>query len=406
LHADHGVLYAGSGGGLYTVTSAAVATLRGAYGSSTEVDMDSSATALVVVSPPLAYSYTPATTTFAQITDADFLARGSGDVELLDGYFLHREPSTRRFFHSDLNSATAYDALNFATKEGASDALVGLKADHLQALLAGERTCEFWRNAGTSGSPFERMENGLIELGCANGKTIAKLDNSIYLVASDYTVRRFDGFTPVRVSDHALEAWLKTVTLVSLRGYSYTQLGHLWYVLTAPEGCFAFDVVTQSWSERQSYGFSTWNWGNPVAAFGKILVGSTVSNVIAELSASTYAELAETHRCEWTYQPIRKRPGHRRQFHHSLEVEMEVGVGLTSGQGVDPRIMLDISDDSGKTWRAMPTKTIGALGNYRTTVRWSGLGSSEGTRTYRMAVSDPVKLSVFDAQLDCTGGAV
>src|SRR3990167_3928732 len=158
MHSDHGSLYVVSGGGFYTVTSAAVATLRGAVGSSTEIDIDSNVTDVVIVSPPNAYSW--ASSTFAQITDADFTSRGAGDVEHLDGFMLYREPSTARFFSSDLNSVTAYDALNFATAEGAPDTLVGMKVDHRQVFLAGEKSIELWENTGISGFPFERMING------------------------------------------------------------------------------------------------------------------------------------------------------------------------------------------------------------------------------------------------------
>lgn len=396
MHADHGSLYVVSGGGFYTVTSAASATFRGAVGSSTEIDMDSSTVGVVIVSPPNAYSYTLSGASFAQISDADFTARGAGDVEHLDGYMLFREPDTGRFFSSDLNSLTAYTSTMFATAEGSPDTLVGMKVDHRQIFLAGEKTCEFWENTGISGFPFERMINGFMELGCINGKTIAKIDNSLYFVASDYTVRRLDGFTPVRASTHAVEQWLKTVTLASLRGYSYTFEGHLWYLLTAPEGAYQFDVTTQLWSERLTYGAETWNWGNPVEFAGKVLFGSTTSNVIAELSATDYTENTGILRSEWTYQPVYFEGA--RVFHDKLELTLDVGVGLTSGQGSAPEVMLDISDDAGRTWTSMPNRSIGALGKYATKVTWHGLGSSY-QRVYRFAVSDPVKMAVVDAVL-------
>lgn len=405
LHSDHGLLYVVSGGGFYSVTTAAAATFRGAVGSSTEIDMDSNASAVVIVSPSNGYHYTPGTTTFAAISDADFTARGAGDVEHLDGYMLFREPGTARFFSSDLNSVSAYDALMFATAEGASDDLVGMKVDHRQIFLAGEKSVEIWENTGQSGFPFERMINGFLELGCVNGKTIAKGDNSIFFVASDYTVRRLDGFTPVRVSTHAVEQWLKGVTLASLRGWFYSLEGHLVYLLKATEGTRFFDIGTQLWHERLSYGFSTWNWGNPVEFNGKILVGSTTSNVIGELSPTTYADLGSTHRMEWTYQPVHMPEGSRRAFFRSLEVVLEAGVGLTTGSGSAPEILCDYSDDGGKTFNSLPNRSMGAIGQYRARVRWFGLGSTDSPhgRVFRLAVSDPVKVAVVDAILDYHG---
>lgn len=405
MHAAHGGLYVASGGGLYTVTSGAVATFRGAYGSSDEVDIDSSPTAVVIVSPPLAYAYTVSGATFAQITDSDFTSRGAGDVEFQGSRFLFREPDTGRFFGSDVNSATAYDALNFATAEGSPDALLGLKVDHEQVFLPGEKTCEFWRNTGGSGFPYERMENGIIELGCANGRTVAKGDNSLFFVASDYTVRRIEGFTPVRVSDFATEQWLRTVTLVSLRGWFFTLEGHLCYVLTAPEGARVFDITTQLWRELSTYGSEpVWNWGNPVEAFGKVLFGSTTSNVIAELSATVYTELTDTLRMEITWQPVYTE-GHR-AFHDRFEVAMATGVGLTSGQGSSPKALLSFSEDGGDTWFNLPDRDIGAIGKRETRVVWHGLGScaSAHGRVYRLAISDPVPVTIYDALLEVRGG--
>ena len=400
-HADHGLLYVVSGGGFYSVTSTPTATLRGAVGSSTEIDMDSNTAAVVVVSPPNAYHYTPATTTFAQITDSDFTARGAGDVEFCDNFMLFREPDTGRFFGADLGSVSAFDSLNFATAEGSPDTTVGLKVDQRQVLQFGERSLELWQNTGASGFPFTRLEPGFIERGCVNGKTVAKLDQSVFWVADDYTVRRLDGLTPVRVSDHSVEQWLRTVTLLSLRGFSYSLEGHLVYLLSAPEGCFAYDVTTQLWTEKQSYGYSSWNWAHPVAYDGKILVGSTTSNVVGELDPDSYADLADTHRAEWTYQPVYAEG--RTAFHHRLELMFDVGVGLTTGQGSDPEVMLSASDDGGRTWRAFPNKKLGPIGHYRQRVQWYALGSSR-QRVYRVAVSDPVKLTLTDTILDVTSG--
>jgi hypothetical protein len=404
LHADHGLLYAVSGGGFYSITSTPTATLRGAVGSSTEIDMDSNESAVVIVSPPNAYHYTPATTTFAAISDVDFTARGAGDVEFLDNYMLFREPDTARFFGADLGSVSAFNSLMFATAEGGPDTLVGMKVDHRNAILFGEKSVELWENTGASGFPFERMVNGFVEIGCANGKTVAKGDNSVWWVADDYTVRRLEGITPVRVSDHTVEQWLRSVTLVSLRGYFYSLEGHLCYVLRATEGCFVFDVTTQLWTERATYGEPSWNWANPVRFAGKVLVGSTDSNVIGELDPEYYYELGETLRMEWTYQPVYNDGA--RAFHDRIELIMETGVGLTSGQGSAPEVMLSFSDDGGRTWFNLPNRTLGPIGNYQHRVFWAGLGScaSQHGRVYRAAVSDPVRVAIVDTILSVRSG--
>ena len=86
-------------------------------------------------------------------------------------------------------------------------------------------------------------------------------------------------------------------------------------------------------------------------------------------------------------------------IHNSLELVAETGVGLVSGQGSDPQLTLEKSNDSGRTWLTMPTKSLGQIGEFKTRVKWSSLGSSR-YRRYRVSISDPVKVVIADAVLD------
>lgn len=399
LHAAHGYLYAVSGTSLYRIDSAKTATLLGDVGTVINIDVSSNTDSVVVVNNPAAYYWNGAT--FGTISDADFTARGAADVEFIDNYLLFREPDSGRFFGSDVSSATAYDSLYFATAEGYADDLVGLKTDHRQVLLFGSESVEIWENTGRSGFPFERSINGLIELGCIAGRSIAKMDNSVFWVASDYTVRRLEGITPVRVSTHAVEQFLVDNTASSATAYSYAQDGHLFYVLTLPEGTWVYDATAREWHERHNYDKDNYLAQCRAQVFGLELVGNSETNEIGYFDNSTYTEWGDTQRMEWTYQPVYAEG--RRAFHKRLEVVLEVGVGLATGQGSAPEIMLDYSDDAGRTWVSMPNRSIGAVGEYRTRVVWHGLGSAS-QRVYRMAVSDPVKVCVTDTVLDVEGG--
>lgn len=400
MHVSLGSLYVIAGSSLYKIDANKSATLLGSVGGPGNIDIDSNADSLVVVNEPNAYYYDG--TTFGQITDADFTSRGAGDVEFLNNWLLFREPDSGRFFGADLGSATSFDALNFATAEGNPDGLVGMKADHLQVVLFGEKTVEIWDNdPGAGDFPFVRAVNGFVELGCLNGRSIAKLDNSLFWLASDFTVRRLDGITPVRVSTHAIEQRIVDSTVSSAQATTYTQDGHLFYVLSFDEGTFVYDVTTGSWHERETYNADNWNWSSAVEFNGQILVGSTTSNAIGQIDPHTYADLGLTQRMEWTYQPVYAEQ--RRVFHDRLEMVFEAGVGLTSGQGSDPEVMLDYSDDGGQTWQSLPNRKLGQLGQYKHRVVWHSLGSSE-QRVYRASVSDPVSVTLTDTVIEVRGG--
>jgi hypothetical protein len=336
-----------------------------------------------------------------QITDPDF--RAASVVRFLDNYMVFLEAGSARFFCADLASVTDFDSLDFATAEGAPDDLVGMEVDHRQVILFGEESVEIWENTGNAGFPFERAVNGFVEIGCFNGNTVAKVDNSVVWVANDYSVRILNGATPVRISQSAVEQFLSTVDVTGIRAYSYSQDGHFFYVLCAAAGCWVWDASTREWHERNTYGTETYSWQFGCEAHGRQYVGNYLSSVTGYFDQDTYTENGLTQRMAWTYQPVYGE--NRRALHRRLEIIMETGVGVVSGQGSDPEMMLDISDDGGKTWRSLPNKKIGAIGQYWKRVHWHALGSAR-QRVYRGAISDPIKAVLSDTVLEVDGARV
>ena len=415
LHEALGYLWVISGSRLYRVSSSSVVTDLGSVGSFSRIDIDNNATTIVVVNQPNAYYYDTVTSTFGQITDVDFTSRGASDVEFLDNFLLFVEPDSGRFFGSDVGSATSFNSLNFATAEGSPDNLVGLKVDHRQALLLGEKSVEIWELVGGGGFPFARAANGFIEIGCFNGKSAVKIDQTVIWFAPDYTVRRLNGITPERISHAGIEQQMQNCTASSAKGMEYSQDGHSFYILSFTEGTFVYDCTTKQWHERQSYGYAYWRAQCHAQAFrngpdsvrGLELVGDITSNKIGYLDppargtvAIQYQEWGAIQRMEWTYQPVYAEGN--TAFHDRLEIILETGVGQTLGQGLDPEMMMEVSDDGGINWEPLPNEKIGMQGKTRTTVVFQQLGSAE-QRVYRGAVTDPVKIVIADTQLHARG---
>lgn len=403
IYGNHGafeLLYTVSGTKLYEVDASYTATELGDIGpiSSTGIDMEHNDEAIVVVNYPNAFVYDTTTATFSQITDPDFVA--ATDVEFIDNWLLFVEAGSGRFFGADLGSATSFDALNFDTAEGNPDDLVGMKVDHRQVVLFGKESIEIWDNTGAPGFPFERAINGFLEIGCFNGRTVAKMDNSIFWLANDYTIRRLDGSTPVRVSNHAVEQSIVNASIASARAFAWSQFGHFFYEITFPEVTWVYDATTKTWHNRETYGLDYHSAGFHAQAFGLEIIGNTQSNQIGKFDPLIYTEWDETQRMSWTYQPVYAE--NRRANHDRLEIVLESGVGLTSGQGSDPQLMLDKSDDGGKTWTSLPNKDIGAIGEYQTRVVWNRLGSAR-QRVYRASVSDPIPVNVTDTLISARG---
>lgn len=396
------------GGNVYSVTTAGVGTLLGTIGSGVGVvSMASNGILVMIADGTGLWAVNVADSTVAA------LAYAADDVDFIDGYFVFNESGSGRYRITGLYS-TVIDPLKFGTAEGSPDPLVGLIVDHREVWLFGRDTTEVAFNSGNADFPLERIQGAFIEYGCAAVRSIAKMDSSIFwLGANDRghgTVQRADGYQPKRISTHALEfAIASYIRIDDAIAYTYQQEGHSFYVLTFPSGnaTWVYDASTGLWHERA--------WRNPVDASlnrhraqchmafaGENLVGDWETGKIYRLDLDTYTDngdpLPRIRACPHLSADLKW------QFFNSLQVDMEAGVGLTTGQGSDPQAMLQWSDDGGSTWSNEMWAAIGKIGERRTRVRWRRLGKSRG-RGFRVTVTDPVKVIMIGASADVSVGA-
>jgi hypothetical protein len=210
------------------------------------------------------------------------------------------------------------------------------------------------------------------------------------------------GATAVRFSQHGIEDQLSRMTISTAKSFDYQLSGHVNYVSNFDEATFVFDCTSQLWHERQSYGFDTWRARCHAKAWNREFVGDRTSNKVGYIDKDAYTEFGDPLVMQWTYQPVFAEG--RELTHNRLEMELDVGIGLTSGQGSDPVINLEYSDDGGKTWAFMEQQSLGPLGNYGVKVVWSGLGTA-ARRVYRASVSDPVNVSLTGTWIEADLGA-
>jgi hypothetical protein len=88
----------------------------------------------------------------------------------------------------------------------------------------------------------------------------------------------------------------------------------------------------------------------------------------------------------------------QRIYYPGLEVFLESGLGTATGQGANPRVMMRMSNDGGKTWGPEHFRNAGAVGEYWRRVRWDRLGMGR-QRVYEIAVSDPIPWRVVSSYL-------
>jgi len=399
-------VYVVSGRFAYEILEDKTVTQIGEVGTPKRVDIDSDDENVVFVNEPRAWAWDGVN--FTEIENVNFNTRGAADVEFLEGFVLFREPNSDRFFGARYRDVTSFDALDFAATDFDADTLVGLATIQRNAVLFGRETTELYENVGGSAFPFARNINGTIEVGLLASDLWARTFDQLYMVASDRTVRRLDGIQPTRISTHAVEQFLSSLTNLQIeRGeaWGYTQDGHHFFGLNFETGTFVYDVSTGEWAERESYGFPRWRWSNCLEAWNKVFAFGVASNKMAELNPDVYTEDATPNIqvAQWTYQTIYA--DSVAAFHHRFEIDMKVGLGATTGEFSDPQITLEFSDDGGETWHKAPVQSLGLKGKRRQRIVWHNLGQSE-ERVYRCTVSDPVPVYVYGTFVEAEGGSL
>lgn len=93
-----------------------------------------------------------------------------------------------------------------------------------------------------------------------------------------------------------------------------------------------------------------------------------------------------------------------RQFFSMLQVDLFAGNGITTGQGSDPLLEVDWSDDGGHTWSSIHFVQTGKIGAYRQRAILRRMGYSRD-RVYRIAVSDPAQWIVVNGFLQAVLGS-
>ena len=406
-----GNMYVVSRDKLYKVDSSyTVTTLGTVSGVNGPVSMADNGTQLFVACDGPSYIYNAQTNVFQQITDSDF--PGAVTVGYLDGYFVFNEPNSQKIWITSLLDGTSVDPLDFASAEGSPDGVVGIIVDHREVWVYGTNSVEVWYNSGNADFPLSRIQGAFNELGCVAAYSIAKMDNGLFWLGQDARgqgiVYRANGYTGQRISTHAIEWQIQQYgNLSDAIGYTYQQDGHSFYVLIFPSAnaTWVYDVATQAWHERAGFvngGFTRHRSNCQVFFNSEVLVGDYQNANIYAFDLDDFSDNGSIQKWlrSWRALPTGQN-NLKRSAQHSLQLDLETGVGLNLGQGSDPQVMLRWSDDGGHTWSSEHWVSIGKIGEFYRRAIWRRLGMTMKIRdrVYEVSGTDPVKIAVMGAEL-------
>jgi hypothetical protein len=170
-----------------------------------------------------------------------------------------------------------------------------------------------------------------------------------------------------------------------------------------------YDLATQAWHERAGFtdGAFTRHRSNCQMAFNnEVVVGDFENGNIYAFDLDDYSDNGQIQKWLRSWRALG--PGKndlKRTAQHSLQLDIESGVGLNLGQGSDPQVMLRWSDDGGHTWSNEHWSPVGKIGEYYKRVFWRRLGMTLKLRdrVYEVSMTDPVKVAIMGAELHASG---
>jgi hypothetical protein len=345
------------------------------------------------------YIYTPAAATFAAIP-ANYPPTAR-TVTFVSGFFAAEQPGSQKFWVSNANDGSTWNALAFASASAYSDNIVAV--DNLAGNLVtfSEQHTEFWQNAGLTPQPFVPILSAANEYGLAAIYSRAHVAESLMFLAQNREgqkqVVRLNGFTPEVVSDPDIESLINGFSTTSdAEALAYGTDTHKFYQITFPTAgrSFLYDTATGLWSEAQT-GASvnpTRHNGRFSTYFqGQTVVSDYATSQVYTLDPNAYTDNGATIIREVTTRHVLSEFNRVRVA--ALYLDMETGVGLQAGQGSNPQIMLQYSKDNGRTWSAERWVSLGAVGKYFQRVIWRRFGSTRDA-TFKIRMSDPVKFVI------------
>jgi hypothetical protein len=333
---------------------------------------------------------------------------GADVVDVVDNYFVYNRPNTQQFGASSPLSPIS-PSLSFSSKDGAPDNLVSLIVDHRELYLLGEVSSEVWVDSGLFPFAFQRIPGTSTQHGIAAKFSVARLGNSFaYLsknIRGDGQVMMMNGYTPTRISTHAVENSIEGAYIADARAWTYLIEGHEVYVVSFPtlDLTWAYDIASGMWHK--------WLWvdsqnvfhrhrGNCHTHFqGVNIVGDHTNGQLYMLDPSNYTDNGEEIR------RVRRAPhlisDYQRQYFAELQIHFQPGIGLPDGSA--PQAMLRWSDDGGSTYSNEHWTTIGVQGAYKNRAIWRRLGQSRD-RIFEVVVTDPINAVITAANLKAEAG--
>lgn len=363
-----------------------------------------------------AYIYTQATGVLTLITDPDFPSGARGG-EFLQGRFwvyTTQGANANRVYGSDQFDGLSWDALNFFTPEATPDGIASIFRWFNNLVVWGKTSIEWWTGISTQIPGllgFQPITGANTQVGLGGELAYFGVGQRLFFlgrVSGQAGIYEIVNYTAVKVSTPAVDADIvrRANHSVSI-GTGYMISGHAIFQLTFPATTtqdaitWALDTETMLWCERQSYNQPYYRGLYATTTLDRVFVSDAFTGIIWEMSDAHQTEGDDPLIFEVTSIHLLKE-GDRLAL-NSIQIDLEVGLGLSVGQGSNPMGMIQVSKDGGHVWESERWVSLGKIGEYRRRAMRRRLGLSRDI-AIRFRITDPVPRRVCGAYLTLSPG--
>lgn len=345
------------------------------------------------------------------------------DVAYMDGYVIINHVPTvahdsmrgaffANFANIDLACTSLFHDVDFAKMYYMNDTVIRVYPAGGYLYVFGLKHYEIWYNSGNETFPFEPIKEATKEVGLVHSRAICKYADSIALigeVGGGKGVYLLNGTQIKKISTPAIDTYLdKYATTVSKSknnnavigfkyygAYTYQEDGHIFFCFSITDDndigtTLIYDQTTDAWHERNTAdpirpGNSYSPIRSGIGVDGRVLLGvKGTSSIYTFDSNKCTDDVIEANTAIERYRITQHISG---EDHHVFHNRFRLDIEPTQASNVDANITLSFSDDDGKTWKTVGTKSFSnaSYGNISGDKRleWFRLGRSDD-RIYKI----------------------
>jgi hypothetical protein len=308
---------------------------------------------------------------------------------------------------SGLN-ATTINTLHSARTESNPDGVLNMISYNGQLFVFGDKTIEVWGEpTNPTGFPITRVGYAIFP-GLKTAHAIAgwepEFGHPPIYVGSDDTVRQLVGYNSEKISPPDLDRLIAAVTFPDsqIDALAYVVGGHAYWQLNGPDWSWVYTLNNQTWHERRTYSETKSLLTRSVPAFNKWLVGSSEGTDLYRMDHQLQQEAGLPIVCQM--ESVGEESWPNRVRVPRADFDFTVGVGEATGTDpieTDPTVMIEWSNDGGRTWVGPWNRKLGrqAVTQQRVTLLNTGMTGPNG-RKWRWTVSDPVHVGFVGSSME------